>query len=184
VLFYEDACSRFGQIDSFYKLAVEHDLTGIQLPNKQVAWTKADAFVLLDACDESHNDTLHQRAATALALRNCERVRNFVDLCLLYCQDPRIITDQPNQMGQENHQNFQEHRHDQSVFSILTHKLNIGHFVDWIESIVLDRHHICGFCFLEFDLIRKQNGSLKDLGYSSVRLLLYGTVCDHTGHTP
>ena len=41
---------------------------------------------------------------------------------LYYAQDKRIITDDPNELGYNNYEGFRDHRHDQSILSLLTKK--------------------------------------------------------------
>ena len=39
--------------------------------------------------------------------------------------DKRIITDDPNEPGVENYPDFKEHRHDQSILSLLVKKFGL-----------------------------------------------------------
>jgi hypothetical protein len=137
IVIYSDVCSKACDIRMLYDTAMTYDIAGIQLQNTQVRWTKADAFVLMKAEDQLSDQRLLQRAATILAFKNCERVRRFVDQWLTYCEDARIVTDQPNEMGVPNHTDFTEHRHDQSVFSILTYQRNMGLF---LSVSYMDQH--------------------------------------------
>ena len=43
-----------------------------------------------------------------------------------YACDARIITDMPNVCGKQNYRGFIEHRHDQSIFSLLTKKYQVS----------------------------------------------------------
>ena len=52
----------------------------------------------------------------------------FAEEYLCYCQDERIITDNPNTMGLPNYPEFIQNRHDQSVSSLLAKKYNIPPF--------------------------------------------------------
>jgi hypothetical protein len=52
----------------------------------------------------------------------------IVEEWLTYCMDPRIITDQDNTCGQPNLPEFRDHRHDQSVISLLVAKYRIEQF--------------------------------------------------------
>ncbi len=53
----------------------------------------------------------------------------LVDEWLFWAQDERIITDMPNQCGKENYPGFIEHRHDQSIWSILCRRYQLEEFV-------------------------------------------------------
>ena len=46
----------------------------------------------------------------------------FLSEYLYYAQDKRIITDDPNELGVSNYEGFRDHRHDQSILSLLTKK--------------------------------------------------------------
>jgi hypothetical protein len=55
---------------------------------------------------------------------------DIVNELLHYAQDERIITDLENQCGYSNYPEFQEHRHDQSIFSLLTKKYDLVAYRD------------------------------------------------------
>ena len=78
-------------------------------------WTKRDAFLLMDCDSPEYTDT-PQISAT------CNESIEFVREWLRYMTDARIVTDQPNQLGQPNYPEFRENRHDQSVLSLLAKK--------------------------------------------------------------
>ena len=44
---------------------------------------------------------------------------------LYYAQDKRIITDDDNEMGVDNYEGFRDHRHDQSILSLLVKKYGL-----------------------------------------------------------
>lgn len=90
-------------------------------------WTKRDAFILMD-CDEEKYYNSPQRIATFIFLKKSANSIAFVDEWLEYMQDPRIVTDMPNQLGKENYEGFKENRHDQTVLSLLTKKHDIKPF--------------------------------------------------------
>jgi hypothetical protein len=52
-------------------------------------------------------------------VRNTLANRRFVEMWLDACTDARVLTDAPNTCGQPNLPGFVEHRHDQSVLSVL-----------------------------------------------------------------
>lgn len=84
-------------------------------------WTKRDCFVLLNADTEEFWNA-QCCTATFQLYRNSPEARSFVDEMLAACTDPRILTDAPNVMGRANMPEFVDHRHDQSVLSILALK--------------------------------------------------------------
>lgn len=139
ILVYSDACSRPADVPRLMEAAKQYGMAGTQSDCPQYAYAKRDAFVLMRAEDQFHDDTLKQRYATTMAFEVNPTTRQLVGDWLLFGCDPRIITDQPNEMGQPNHDIFVENRHDQTIFSILTHRYQIGSFTD--ENLV---HHAFG----------------------------------------
>lgn len=92
-------------------------------------WTKRDCMVLLDA-DRPEVYRLQQAMAGIQIYRNCRQSREFVREVLHSAADPRVITDMPNTQGRENLQGFQEHRHDQSVLTIVAWRHKLPRFPD------------------------------------------------------
>ena len=108
-----------------------------ELTLKERAYSKRDAFVLLDCDSENYTET-QQRLATYIILKKTafNMPSNFVDVdellsdYLSWCKDPRIILDGQNVMGLPNYEGFVENRHDQTVWSLLTKKYGIVAFRD------------------------------------------------------
>ena len=92
-------------------------------------WNKRDAFILMD-CDNEQTANSLQIMATFILVRKTADSVALIDEFLEYAQDPRILTDIPNQLGKENYDGFKEHRHDQSVWSLLIKKRGIQPFRD------------------------------------------------------
>ena len=100
-----------------------------ELTHPEKNWTKRDAFVLMD-CDAPEFFETPQRLSGYIVLKNCEATRGLVAEWLHYMEDPRIVTDMDNALGLPNHEGFQENRHDQTVWSLLTKKHGIPAFRD------------------------------------------------------
>ncbi len=92
-------------------------------------WTKRDCFILMGCDNPSYHDAV-QISAGQLFFRKSARMVKIVEEWLTYCMDPRIITDQENTCGQPNLPEFRDHRHDQSVISLLVAKYQIEQFRD------------------------------------------------------
>ena len=60
-----------------------------------------------------------------LVLRKSKTTMDFICEFLEYAKDEKIITDLENQCGHPNYPDFKEHRHDQSIFSLLTKKYGL-----------------------------------------------------------
>jgi hypothetical protein len=68
-----------------------------------------------------------QVQASVIFLKVCEETRRFVNEWLLWCQMPDIINDQPSPGGEMAY--FQDHRHDQSVLTLMAYKY--GYKLHW-----------------------------------------------------
>lgn len=86
-------------------------------------FTKRDTFVLMDADTPYFTDAPH-RMASVFVCRKTPKCLDFVKEWLAYGMDPRIISDLPNTQGLPNYPEFKDHRHDQSIVSILCTKHN------------------------------------------------------------
>lgn len=90
-------------------------------------YTKRDTFVLMDCDSEKYTET-YQFLSTHIIFRKSLESLKFVEQWLNYAQDERIITDMINTLGFPNYQGFIDHRHDQSIFSLLAKKINLEKF--------------------------------------------------------
>ena len=90
---------------------------------KNNEYTKADCFNLMGCTSDEYVFGNQVDAAIQVYQKN-ERTAKFLKEYLDYCQDERILTDMPNTTG-ENHEGFRDHRHDQSVLSLLAIKYGI-----------------------------------------------------------
>ena len=91
-------------------------------------WTKRDAFILTNCDKEEYWNGHMVNGATSLWIKN-EKSIEFLNEWQTYIKDPRIVTDDWNTCG-NNFKGFKEHRHDQSVLSIMRIKYNYQAFRD------------------------------------------------------
>ena len=96
-------------------------------------WTKRDCLHLMDADEPA----LHKKPLlmTWGLWRNTPDALNFLKLWLDFCRDSRCLTDQPNELGLGDYPAFIDHRHDQSIMSILAHKTGAP-FLDFSNTLV------------------------------------------------
>ena len=85
------------------------------------AWTKRDCFVLMK-CDSPKYWDAEQLMGSFSVFINNERSRKFVKEWMNYCCNENIISDVPNRCGLANFPEFKDHRHDQSILSLLAIK--------------------------------------------------------------
>ena len=82
-------------------------------------WTKMD---LIEKLGPEYLDT-PQHAAGVILFLVCEETKNFVNEWYELCCDYHNIDDSPSVL--KNLECFQEHRHDQSIFSLLSKKYGL-----------------------------------------------------------
>jgi hypothetical protein len=85
-------------------------------------WNKMDLIVKLDMSNNTCLDT-SQNQAGALLFLVCSETRKLLDEWYTLACDYHNIDDSPSVLP--NFKCFKEHRHDQSIFSLLTKKYNL-----------------------------------------------------------
>lgn len=128
VLVYTDSGLLFiNKINYFDKILCETDIVLFKNDNHiNSTWTKRDCFFYMGLdTEEYHNG--QQVAATYMLFRKSEYSISFIKEWLFFATDSRIITDSNNECGLNNFNDFIDHRHDQSVLSLLAikHKLEL-----------------------------------------------------------
>ena len=126
-IYYSDSGSHF--IDSIDKMieVMDRDKTPIMTFRQchlAYIWTKRDMFLLMDADSPEYTHT-GQRVGGWFLFKKDDFARTFFTECLKYACDARILTDIPNQLGQPNYPGFREHRHDESLISVMAKKYDL-----------------------------------------------------------
>lgn len=93
------------------------------------AFTKMDVFVDLNCNTQEYTDS-KQMAGGAIIVKNTPQNRKIIKEWLDNAQNYHWITDEPNRNNSSNYPEFIEHRHDQSLFSLLCKKYNIAYRED------------------------------------------------------
>jgi hypothetical protein len=91
--------------------------------DSNVRWTKRDTFVLM-GCDEPVYWYGPHCDASMCLFRKCQATMEFVAEWQRYASNENILTDLPNISG-PNLEAYQDHRHDQSVLSLLAQQHRI-----------------------------------------------------------
>ncbi len=90
-----------------------------------IHWTKKAAFEIMNANTEEYWKHTQADAAFLVVQKNNFTVK-FIKEWLEYGTNPMLITDEPSPSG--NYDSFIEHRHDQSILSILAQKHKLEFF--------------------------------------------------------
>lgn len=129
ILFYCDSGSNFINnisslipvMDRNNKNILVFELDG----HKNITWIKRDCLILTNSDQQSLLDQ-NMILAGYIMLRKTEFTVNFIKSWLDFCEDHRIITDANNELGVPNYPEFIDHRHDQSVLSLLSRKYDLN----------------------------------------------------------
>ena len=128
VLFYCDSGSFFtGSFNDYLFDLCREDEAGIILfkdEHLQKRYTKRDCVVYMDCDTENYLNNPQLVGGFQLA-RKTDFSIGFYEEALKWAQDDRILTDKPNECGKDNYPEFDDHRHDQSIFTNMQLKYNI-----------------------------------------------------------
>lgn len=126
-LFYTDAGILY--MDSTYKIINflkenHYDMWAKKTKYIEKHYSKRDAFILLGVDMPFYSESSQYMAGIQIYKKSIY-IEKFLEKLLFYSQDKRIITDDPNIVGQKNYEGFRENRHDQTVLSLLIKKFEI-----------------------------------------------------------
>ncbi len=176
VLIYSDSgIEIIAPLDPLTKICEEKNIVPFsvgQYINK--SWTKRDCFVLTNCDSEQYWNGRHYMASFIL-FKNSKKSRDFVAEWLTFCCNKSILTDIPNICGLPNLPEFKDHRHDQSILSLLAKKYEIEMFRDpsqWGNSYKMH--------------IARQGDEMLPTPYSDKPFLNspYGTLLNHHRRRP
>lgn len=100
---------------------IDKEIKGGVWPNYM--WTKYDCFAKMN-CNTDKYINGNQINGSYMLVRKTKFTKDFFEEYISFCQDEDIITDSSNKLG-DNYSGFREHRHDQSICSLLSIKHDI-----------------------------------------------------------
>lgn len=123
ILLYADAgCeidkSEIQYLEQAFTLVKSELILGTQTC-KEKMWTKMDLILHMDMLNDTYLESA-QRAGTVLLMLKCDKTFDFVKKWYELCCNYHFIDDSPS--VNKNLPCFKEHRHDQSVLSLLMKK--------------------------------------------------------------
>jgi hypothetical protein len=121
VLVYADAGSTIGSVARIKELAsMDADVVAFYVPDKydprEGRWTKREVLRAFGVDDEAMRAS-KQIMATAFFVRNTARSRSLIDEWYHACSRYALVDD--SLTPDDQHPEFSENRHDQSIFSLL-----------------------------------------------------------------
>ena len=132
ILFYIDTGNAFLVNADFFIDELDKNDADIMLfrsYHKNRRYTKIDAYSLMQV-DEKYRD-YPQIGATVIIARKSKRSMRFIKKWREYCENPQLLTDTASIKVERD--DFIDHRHDQSILSLLYYK-------DPEKILVLDYH--------------------------------------------
>ena len=102
--------------------SLKTDIGCFEIIQVEKKWTKRDLFITMGLDKPEYTDTF-QRMASYQVIRKTQFTLKFYEEYLNLCTIEHNITDTSSVAN--NYDSFKEHRHDQSIFSLLTKKYNI-----------------------------------------------------------
>ncbi len=105
------------------------DMMAFAINHMEYEYTKRDVFLALHMDQEEYART-PQRMAGTIVLRKTAHSVQVIEEWLRFAQREELITDAPNRMGKDNYEGFREHRHDQSVWSLVSKKEHVRSYRD------------------------------------------------------
>lgn len=98
-------------------------------------WTKRDCLKLMSMDRQSIIDKPLIQATWSVWTPTSSAIK-FLEEWLEFAQDERCLTDISNQLGDDNYSCFVDHRHDQSILTLLAYKWGAD-FIDFSGNKVL-----------------------------------------------
>ena len=138
-------------VDNILRMINHKGLLAFSMKQKTSKWTKGDCFYFINKNNKLDYKDNDQMQATYIFMRKCKQSVDFVQRWLDNCVANDMITDNPN-VHMNNCEDFVDHRHDQSIFSLMVYNEDImyipqidqfckehGYNDDWI---MVNRHGI------------------------------------------
>lgn len=125
IIFYSDSGSHFMEsVRPLFDICEKENIVIFGLPHVNRTWIKMDAFYYMNLINTDAPNA-GQVVGGHNLWKNIPVVRQIAEEWLHYSQDARIITDAPNTCGLKNFPDFQDHRHDQAILSLIAYKHKI-----------------------------------------------------------
>lgn len=129
VIWLDSGTEIINSIKPLIDISEETDSFLIKMPYKQSEWTKMDCFYYMDMVGDEYFNSSHFNASHQIYKKTDFNIK-FVTEYLKFSKDYRISTDSPNECGLENKEDFKDHRHPQSILSLLSYKYKLNGYMD------------------------------------------------------
>ena len=113
-----------GDPTNYLEMIDDKGILSFSMVQKTSKWTKGDCFFEINQVNKNDFAESNQIQGTYIFLRKCDYSVSFVKRWLFLCEKENLITDQPN-INMRNFSDFIDHRHDQSILSLLIYNESI-----------------------------------------------------------
>lgn len=113
-----------GDPTNYLEMIDDKGILSFSMVQKTSKWTKGDCFFEINQVNKNDFAESNQIQGTYIFLRKCDYSVSFVKRWLFLCEKENLITDQPN-INMGNFSDFIDHRHDQSILSLLIYNESI-----------------------------------------------------------
>lgn len=130
-LFYSDAGAFFRKsVDLLIEELNKHDqdIMGFELPLIESQWTKKELFINMKCDDIKYYNSNHMMGGYHLIKKSDLSMKFYKELLEYSCNEMNITDQYDLNIKKEN--DFIDHRHDQSIFSLLYKKYDLRPFKD------------------------------------------------------
>lgn len=137
--------NRKHMIQEYISLLQKYDILCTSTKRSEKKWTKQDLFLYLQT-----DDNTEQLQASYVIVKKTPKIVNFVSEWYRISCNYHLLNDSPS--NEKNHSSFIEHRHDQSIFSLLC-KQNLTYKLLTNGPIIISRNRKNNINFIIFTIL-------------------------------
>jgi hypothetical protein len=152
LIYMDSGAALISDPDSYLEMIDEKGILSFSMVQRTSKWTKGDCFYLINHEDDVYKfSEMNQLQGTYIFFKKTESSIQFVKKWLNICTNKNAITDYSN-IYIDNMSDFIDHRHDQSIFSLLAYNegiMNIPQIDQYcvehglgIDRMIVNRHGI------------------------------------------
>lgn len=125
--------------DELWKTTYADKIVG-SFNRPEIEWTKRDVFIFLEMDQNKEAYDTNQHQASAISFCKTPITSNMVNTWFQTCTHYNLLDDSPSQHTKRGP--FRQHRHDQSIFSLLTKKFKVysRKSIEDISPLVINRN--------------------------------------------
>jgi len=111
-------------MEELFELTNKHEMINSNA-QREIMWTKRDLYDIIKI-DDNKKNTIQVQGGIVM-LKKCSKIIKLIDEWVELCADYHNIDNSPS--IKENYPEFKEHRHDQSIYSLLCKKYGYDNYL-------------------------------------------------------